>query len=172
MQIEERKNDIAKEICFEAEYVAGFDPSVRFLTFRGLAWDDATDVAQEAWIKALQHIRQYRGDCTFLVWINTIAWNVHRDRRRRNWNSAIFEAVKEQRELSVFKSPAAGLDCETLLKLCPEQAGAVLKLFYLDGHSCEEIAQVRGVSAASVRLVLFRTRRLIRKRLALRYRKF
>src|SRR3982751_3545741 len=45
--------------------------------------EDATDLSQEAWIKAWQRLKQFQGDSSFLTWMTRIVINLCLDRLRK-----------------------------------------------------------------------------------------
>src|SRR5271163_1008325 len=61
-------------------YQRGFDLTVRFLISRGVQRDNAEEAAQAAWVKGWERLGQLRKDSFVVMWVNTIAMNVH-----RNW---------------------------------------------------------------------------------------
>src|SRR5437016_11108056 len=58
---------------------------------------DAEDTAQEAILKALTHIGQFRGDARFSTWLTQITVNEALMRRRRN-HSEVMEPIGERQE--------------------------------------------------------------------------
>src|ERR1700758_5037666 len=58
---------------------------------------DAEDAAQEAILKALTHIGQFRGDARFSTWLTQITVNEALMRRRRN-HSEVMEPIGERQE--------------------------------------------------------------------------
>jgi RNA polymerase sigma-70 factor (ECF subfamily) len=45
--------------------------------------DDATDLSQEAWVKAWQRLKQFQGDSSFLTWMTRIVINLCLDKLRK-----------------------------------------------------------------------------------------
>src|ERR1041385_8729360 len=45
--------------------------------------DDATDLSQEAWVKAWQRLHQFQGDASFATWMTRIVINLCLDQLRK-----------------------------------------------------------------------------------------
>src|ERR1041385_2805660 len=45
--------------------------------------EDATDLSQEAWVKAWQRLKQFQGDSSFLTWMTRIVINLCLDKLRK-----------------------------------------------------------------------------------------
>src|SRR3954452_16952023 len=46
--------------------------------------EDATDLSQEAWVKAWQRLKQFQGDSSFLTWMTRIVINLCLDKLRKH----------------------------------------------------------------------------------------
>jgi RNA polymerase sigma factor, sigma-70 family len=66
---------------------------------------DAEDVAQEAMLKALANIRQFRAEAKFSTWLIQITVNEALMRRRRE-RSGMMEAIDDRRETRANTLPA------------------------------------------------------------------
>ena len=77
-----------------------------------LSHEDATEVAQDAFVNVYRNIREFRGDCEFTTWLHQIVVNLARNRHRW-WKRR-------------GKSATVSLDCpvETSDGLRPAQAAA------------------------------------------------
>src|SRR5262245_35087257 len=58
---------------------------------------DAEEVAQEAFLKAFKHIRQFRAEARFSTWLLQIAVNEARMRRRKN-HAQVMEAIVDRED--------------------------------------------------------------------------
>ena len=76
----------------------------RFLVSRGCPPQEAEDLTQDTFVKALLHIHRFKGECRLSVWLCQIAkntWLTHETRRRREpfpvcqergaWDSSLWE---------------------------------------------------------------------------------
>jgi len=133
--------------------------------------DDARDVCQEALLKAYQNIQRLREGAKFKSWIHHIALNLCRDRFRstkvRGRAVSIDDTNPEdlEREAPTGAVPrAADGDAEAdslrglldqLLGELPEEQKTCLLLREYHGFNSEEISQITGAPAATVRTRIF-----------------
>jgi RNA polymerase sigma-70 factor (ECF subfamily) len=138
-----------------------------YAVVRRLAGDDALaeDLAQEAWIRAIRALPNFRGDARFSTWLHRIAVNsaLHgrRWRDRRTKNEVALPAVL----------PTRGRNEQTVLRLTLEQAlqelpagmRQVLVLHDVEGYTHEEIGEFLGVTSGTSKSQLFKARARMRK---------
>jgi RNA polymerase sigma-70 factor, ECF subfamily len=143
---------------------------------------DAEDVAQEAMLKALKHIGQFRAEARFSTWLIQITVNEARMRRRRD-HADMIEPITDQRDEEGNYTPRDFADwreipLETLARKEIRQQLAkalaslgqkyreVFVLRDMQQLSIEETARALGISAASVKTRLLRARLMLRDLLA------
>lgn len=130
---------------------------------------EAEEAAQDAFIKAFEALRDFRGDSAFSTWILSIASNHCLDRLRRRGRrreSSLDGLSQEDRDRLeswlVQADPEASLEASDLvgraLGQLPEEYRAVLVLREMQGLSYREIALVLGSSLDSVKARLRRAR--------------
>ncbi|MGI4787620.1 MAG: RNA polymerase sigma factor [Janthinobacterium lividum] len=137
--------------------------------------EDAYDLTQEVFVRALRSLPSFKGDCKFQTWLLTIARNVclnHlRDRRTRLGVEA--GSLDEEPETPGFipepSDPAADIAKivevrelqrivdRVLAKLTDEQR-LLITLRDLQGFSYEEIEQIMDLSPVNVKSKLHRAR--------------
>lgn len=129
--------------------------------------EDASDLTQEAFIKAFQSIGRFKGRSGFFTWLYRIAVNttlsfLKKSRKQRFFS---FEAIDEGSLNSPLVSALIDkkrTDKETLLKELQEELNAafqklslkhrtVVTLYELEGLDHESIAEILGVSPGTVR---------------------
>ena len=67
------------------DLVARYERKVYTIAYRFMGnHEDASDLAQEAFLKAYQSINKFRGDSSFATWISRIVVNVCKDELRKN----------------------------------------------------------------------------------------
>lgn len=136
--------------------------------------EDAADMAQEAFIKAYNSLTAFRGDSKFSVWLYRIVSNVCldflRSRSRKQTVSLSTENDDgEEVELDIADethSPEQLLDRSLArdavrrgLAALPPDHREILLLREIQGLSYEEIADVLGLEAGTVKSRIFRARK-------------
>ena len=117
--------------------------------------EDAEELAQDVFVKAFENLSRFKGDCSFSTWLYRIAYNAAISAMRKTKHEwlAIDEHLNQ-----VDNSERVRL-LEQALALLPPEERAVILLFYWQGKSVEEIAQISGLSEANVKIRLFRIRK-------------
>ncbi|MFL6308235.1 MAG: sigma-70 family RNA polymerase sigma factor [Candidatus Sulfotelmatobacter sp.] len=143
---------------------------------------DAEDVAQEAMLKALRAIRQFRADARFSTWLIQITVNEALMRRRKDRNHVI-EAIDDRRDEESDYAPRDFADWREIPSEALErkevrqrlaQALASLDRKYrevfvlrdMEQLNIQETAAALGISIASVKTRLLRARLMLRDLLA------
>ena len=146
-----------------ADEVAAARPRVTAVVAR-LVGDDAEDVVQEAVLRAFLSLSQLREAEKFESWLCGIALNVAKMRLRRSATEV--RVLAATRTVGVAEELEPLADVREALALLPQaQCDAVL-LHYVDGLSCEEVADALGSTTGAVRVRLHRARAELRVRLA------
>ena len=136
--------------------------------------EDAADMSQETFIKAYNSITSFRGDSKFSVWLYRIVSNVCLDflRSRSRKQTVSLSAENddgEDVELDIAdetQSPELLLDRSMTrdavrrgLAALPPDHREILLLREIQGLSYEEIADVLGLEAGTVKSRIFRARK-------------
>jgi RNA polymerase sigma factor (sigma-70 family) len=130
--------------------------------------DEAFDLAQDALLKAFEHLPAFRGQASFSTWLYTITYNHCREFFRKA--KRLFVLRLEDSYEAIWKH-ATGISPEdalqppppenTLLALfyhIPEKDGRMLFLKYHDGQSIEQLQTVFMLSAGAVKMRLKRAK--------------
>lgn len=145
--------------------------------------DDASDLAQEAFIKVYRYIGQWRGQAAFSTWLYRIVTNTFLDdmrkRRRRPLVAVSLDATiptEDGEVLREFSSNEADPEQEylrrelqqvvqaALAELAPDYR-VVLTLRDIQGHTYEEIAAITELNLGTVKSRISRARTALRKKL-------
>ena len=143
---------------------------------------DAEDVAQEAALKALKHIGQFRAEARFSTWLIQITMNEARMWRRKG-HARIMEsiAVREDEEGNYVprdfadwrEIPSETLERHEVRQKLAEALGSLGQIYRevfvlrdMQQLSIEETAKTLGISNASVKTRLLRARLMLRDLLA------
>lgn len=160
---------------FDAVYRAHVDRVARWATRLGGPTADVDDVVQEVFIVVHRQLSGFRGDASIATWLYRITANVVRDRRRRDrWRRLFGGLVADAEKLpSPVATPIESVEQREaiarvyrVLDGMNERYRSVLVLFEIEKLSGEEIAELTGVRAGTVWVVLHRARAQFSKRLA------
>lgn len=132
--------------------------TVRLLASRGIGLDLARDVTQQAWGRGWERLGQLRDSRQLVPWINTIAWNLCKNRLRRAASEPLVEAA-----LVAPESSPGDAAFNQLLDHCRPKEAWALRLFYSEGYDCREIALRAGSTPVAIRVLLHRARRRLRR---------
>ena len=141
--------------------------------------EDASDLAQEALIKAYQSIGTFRGESSFGTWIGRITANKCLDelRKRKKMQTTSLDEEVNLEEGSVQKEIVSERDTpeqhtirqETVhyvqqkLQQMKEEYRMVLVLRELEGHSYEDIADMLNCSLGTVKSRISRARNYLKE---------
>ena len=156
-----------------SELVRRYQSPVRAFLTRMAHGDShlADDLAQEAFLKAWQKLRTFRGDARFSTWLFGIAFNEFRSACRHRKELAWDEAETVSR----FQEPVAPTRAhlclvlaEALKLLTPAERAAVI-LCCQNGLSHDEAAHVLDCPLGTVKTNILRGKEKLRRRLAIAY---
>ena len=186
-------SDQLKEISIEklkngdrAEFVSlvdAYSPSIYRLALRMLGVEqDAEDVLQITFIKALQHIQEFEGRSSISTWLYRIAANeaLMFLRKKKPTVALDFDAedgdgeVQAPRELADWsKLPESGLldeEAGRLLNDAVNELPAKLKVVFLmrdiEGLSIRETGEALNLTETTVKTRLLRARLFLREKLS------
>jgi len=143
--------------------------------------EDAEDVLQETFMKAYEHLEQFKGDSKFYTWIVRIAVNqaLMKLRRRKTDKSVSLDETFDTGEDTVVREIAAW-DEDPEQQFSREELGGILNtaiqsleppyrsvfvLRDIDELSTEETAEALGLSIPAVKSRLLRARLQLREKL-------
>lgn len=120
---------------------------------------DAEDVAQESFVKAYQHLANYDGRARFSTWLFAIAKNTaYNHLRRRRPHQPIEDLVEVLAEDPPALDSSERNSIWDLARQLKPTLFETLWLFYAEGFSLKEIAEIMHVNAITARVNLFRAR--------------
>jgi RNA polymerase sigma-70 factor (ECF subfamily) len=140
-------------------------PALNALLVRMLGGNvhDASEALQETWLRAVQRLREFRWESSFRTWIQGIAVNCARERRRASERDPRAEIVDApSRELA---HPIDALDLEAAINDLPDGFREVFVLHDVEEYTHEEIARLLGIAAGTSKSQLSRARAPLRRRL-------
>ncbi|WNG27290.1 sigma-70 family RNA polymerase sigma factor [Cystobacter fuscus] len=134
---------------------------------------EASEVSQEAFLRAYQHLHKYDESRPFDLWVMAIARNLCMDllRRRGKVRTEEIEPMKEvlaSGEASLEEGAIARQERQSLeaaLATLSAEDREVLALYYVQKRTTKEIAQVLGCAPGTIMARLFRAREKLRKKM-------
>ncbi len=155
----------------ERAFLALYDrhtPRVYGLALRlaGGTDDDARDLVQETWIRAVAGLDRFRGESRLSSWLCGICANVWREWMRRNGTELGLEAAPERVApgTQVGRAPPhEPIDVRRALERVAHGYRAVLVLHGIYGFTHAEVAGMLGISEGTSRSQLLRGRRALQK---------
>lgn len=141
------------------------------LAFRLAGSDDlAQDFTQDAFIRAFERLKEFRGDSSFGTWMHTITVSVSLNGLRKVKRLRTRE-VEMDEGLAVAggrreAEPDLKVRMRQAIDSLPEGYRTVFVMHDVEGYTHEEIATALGVQAGTSKAQLFRARAKLRDMLA------
>jgi len=174
-----------RRAAFEALYDWHRNDLYAFACYLAQNQREAEDLFQETWLRVARHLDEIGGSRDIKAWILTIASNLHRDGLRKKRvrrllytrKSPISDHVLESAESLWGGKPAAGDSAEQVeraeagraidraLARLPERQRRVFVLKEIEGLKQSEISQVLGVPVGTIKSLLFRAVKQLRREL-------
>jgi RNA polymerase sigma-70 factor (ECF subfamily) len=164
------------------ELIQAYQKHVFSLAFRlSNNYDDAQDIAQEAFIRVFNAIGNFRGDANFTTWIYRIVHNVFLDERKKQRvrDHSSLDEYLDLEDSSVarqIEDPSPGPEdaveqrerhdvvVEAVMQL-PENQRVMIALYHFQGRSYEEIAAIMQLPIGTVKSRLNRARLALKEKL-------
>ena len=136
--------------------------------------DDAEDVLQESFIKAFQHIHQFKGEVTFGAWLKRIVVNGCIDflKSKQQKIIALDDEYMHIVDDDNWEVPDTISLKEIISKIeeLPEKYKYVVQLFLVEGYDHKEITEILDISETASRTRLLRGKNYLKETLSeLRY---
>ena len=139
------------------------------LRLMGGSREEATDLMQDAFIRAWRRLSTFRGESAFASWLHRLVVNAMLENARG-------ERRRDARVLSIADTsllPGAArssgielkMDMDEAIASLPKGARIAFVLHDIEGYQHQEIAEQLGISVGTVKAQLHRARRLLRDRL-------
>lgn len=147
-----------------------FTLAMRFTRSR----EDAEEVAQDTFVKAYRSLNNYQRSAKFSTWLYTIVYHTAMTHLRKkrlktssiddDENSLQLESYATDDYSSVEKKSRSFYVNQAIGMLLPDDA-TIITLFYQGEQSLEEIANVMGMEANTIKVKLHRARHRLKDRL-------
>jgi RNA polymerase sigma-70 factor (ECF subfamily) len=134
--------------------------------------EDAKDITQNVFFNAFSNLKKFRKESSFLTWLYRIAIN----QVKNHWRNKKNRLVIAESELKTFfdkyghrtneisdankenESEELKRMVNDLISFLPLEQKQIFILYYIAGHTCQEIAEIFRTSASNVKIQLFRGR--------------
>lgn len=132
--------------------------------------EEAEEVAQDAFVKAFQKLSSFRRDSRFSTWLYRIAFNeaISRTRLRKLPETDYPEEIGETAADEEVEENVMGLDPQQqklaigkVLQKFTEADRLLINLFYYEGQTVNDIAEITGLSESNVKVRMHRLRKKI-----------
>lgn len=132
---------------------------------------DAEEVLQDSFLKTYNGLAGFKFESKFSTWFYRIAYNTAMTRLQSKKRKIEQEmtSVDDLHHLKSKYNEEEYLSNETKLLVkkivddLPERNSAVITMFYLEEMSCEEISEVLQISVSNVKVLLYRSRNILRE---------
>lgn len=176
-----KQGDLA---AFE-QLVEKYQSRVYTIAYRYMGnYADASDLAQESFIKIYRSLESFRGEAGFMSWMYRLVTNVCLDelRRRGRSKTVSIEELMEgkkglimRREISGSRLPEDAVirrelqqEVQNVLNSLSEEHRIIVVMRDIQGYSYEEIAQLLQCSLGTVKSRLNRARHILKEKLLAR----
>lgn len=132
--------------------------------------EDAEEVLQDCFLKAYYNLKTFKFESKFSTWFYRIVYNTaltrlsSKKRQTENEMVAIDDLHNLESKYTADEYVKNDLS-ETVKRIVselPEKNAAVITLFYLEEMACEEISEVLKITVPNVKVILHRSRNLLR----------
>ncbi len=139
-----------------------YDNIYQYLFFRVQNRETAEDLTQDVFVKLTKSLHLYRPTASFSSYLYRIAHNTLVDYYRSYKQT---EPLGEARETDPMNQVEARLDAQRLLAQLPEEQRTCLELYYLQGLTFREVAQVLQIPIPTAKSRVQRGLAACRKRM-------
>lgn len=139
-----------------------YDNIYQYLFFRVQNRETAEDLTQDVFVKLTKSLHLYRPTASFSAYLYRIAHNTLVDYYRSYKQT---EPLGEAGETDPMNQVEARLDAQRLLAQLPEEQRTCLELYYLQGLTFREVAQVLQVPIPTAKSRVQRGLAACRKRM-------
>lgn len=143
---------------FATVYAEQYQTTVRFLISRGMAEEEARDLAQSAWTRGWERRAQLREDGALQIWINSIALNMLRTGLRHPLPT--LPLTRANGVVTRFR-PELNLIAEEVLRCCSNEDHHLFYERFFRGLSDAELAGQLGITRVAVRIRFYRAKQRV-----------
>ena len=135
--------------------------------------EEARDITQDVFLKAYENIEKFRGDSKFSSWLYRIAYNLSINwservkGRETQLDDGFAETIPEEASAAdeEFDRQLVLSRIKEIIEEIPVKYKVVIKLYYFEEKSYQEIADSLGIPINTVKIQLLRAKELVRKKI-------
>ena len=132
---------------------------------------DAEEVLMDCFLKAYNNLKNFKYESKFSTWFYRIVYNTaltklsNSKRKIENEMSSIDDLydLKSEYDADVLVNNDLSQLVKKVVSELPPKNAAVITMFYLEEMTTEEISEVLEISVANVKVILHRSRNLLRE---------
>ncbi|MBN1552393.1 RNA polymerase sigma factor [bacterium] len=146
-------------------YDTYYDELKQYASARCINPDDAEDLLQETFLKAMTHIELLKilSHSQRRAWLYRVLKNIHIDLiRRRKFEIPTDDLI----EMPVNADPSNVMDTERLLSKIPVRFRNVMEMKYILGMTSNEISRILSMEPSSVRFRIYTAQHRLRSKTA------
>ena len=130
--------------------------------------EDAEEAAQDAFVKAYQSLKDFKGESKFSTWLYTIVYHLSVSRLRKKQLKTVsihdehfrtFDVVDTYHFLSRITNDEQSAMVRSAIEKLSGEEQALVTLYYLNESSVKEISGITGDTESNVKVKLFRVRK-------------
>jgi len=136
--------------------------------------EDAEEAAQDAFLKAYSHLKEFKKESKFSTWLYTIVYNtaVSKTRKKKLETVSINDEVAENfryedsvNQLSQLGNEEQKHFIKKAIEQLQEDDALIITLYYMEEMSITEISEITNLTNSNVKVKLHRARKSLHKEL-------
>ncbi|MBP7795877.1 MAG: RNA polymerase sigma factor [Elusimicrobiales bacterium] len=134
--------------------------------------EEARDITQEVFLKAYENIEKFREESKISSWLYRIAFNlsINWSERKKGKEIQIDEETiadipsEEDPYDKIYEKEMLSASLNEILETLPDKYKIVLKLYYFEDKSYEELSAILGIPINTVKIHLLRAKKILKKK--------
>ncbi len=140
--------------------------------------EDAEEIAQDAFVKAYQSLKDFKGESKFTTWLYKIIYHTSISRLRKKQKDIIsidddqngnFDVRETDHFLTQLTIEEQNTLVRTAIDRLLDEERALITLYYMNECSIKEITSITGDGESNVKIKLFRARKKLWEMLKYRF---
>jgi RNA polymerase sigma-70 factor, ECF subfamily len=127
---------------------------------------EAEEVLQDSFLKAFNGLKSFKQESKFSTWFYRIVYNTaltklsSKKRKIENEMTSVEDHLELESRIDYNQTEQKNVSefINSLIEQLPGKYSTVINMFYLNGMSCDEIAEATSSSVSNVKVLLYRAR--------------